>query len=92
MSELIRITDNKGRISLPGFAHSAVIVEPISENEYRIRKAEVIPRDELRFPEEDMPIELSERDAIRFLEALEAPPEPNATARRAAKWFKERHG
>jgi uncharacterized protein (DUF1778 family) len=39
-----------------------------------------------------MPVVLSERDARRFLEALEDPPKPNAAARRAAKRFKKTHG
>ena len=63
MATLVRIADNKGRISLPGFANATVILEAISPNEFRVRKAEVIPKDELRFPEEDMPLVLSERDA-----------------------------
>jgi uncharacterized protein (DUF1778 family) len=92
MSTTIRIADSKGRVSLPGFANATVILEAISANEYRVRKAEVIPADEMRFPEEDMPIELSERDAKKFLEALENPPTPTAAARRAAKRFKKHYG
>ena len=92
MSALIRIADNKGRISLPGFANATVVVEAISPNEYRVRKAEVIPTDELHFTEEEMPVVLSERDAKRFLEMVENPPPPNAAARRAAKRFKKHHG
>jgi uncharacterized protein (DUF1778 family) len=45
-----------------------------------------------RFSEDDMPITLTERDALRFVEALENPPRPNAAARRAAKRFKEQYG
>ena len=48
MSAVVRIADNKGRVSLPGFANATVIVEAFSPNEYRVRKAEVIPTDELR--------------------------------------------
>jgi uncharacterized protein (DUF1778 family) len=92
MSQTIRIADNKGRITLPGFANATVVLEAISANEYRVRKAEVIPADELRFPEEDMPIVLSKRDALAFVEALENPPAPNTAARRAAKRFKKHHG
>jgi len=92
MATLVRIADNKGRISLPGFANATVILEAISPNEYRVRKAEVIPTDELRFPEEDMPLVLSERDARRLLDILENPPPPNAAARRAAKRFKKHYG
>jgi hypothetical protein len=55
MSSFVRIADKKGRVSLPGFANATVILEAISPNEYRVRKAEVIPTDELRFlPEEAM--------------------------------------
>ncbi len=92
MSQLIRIADSKGRISLPGFANATVIIEALSENEYRLRKAKVIPEDELRFSEEDMPVSLSERDAQRFLGEIETPSKPNAAARRAAKRFKKDHG
>lgn len=92
MSAIIRIADSKGRISLPGFANATVLLEAISPNEYRVRKAEVIPADELHFVEEDMPIQLSERDAITFLEMIENPPRPNAAARKAAKRFKKHYG
>jgi hypothetical protein len=92
MNQLIRIADSKGRIILPGFANATVIIEALSENEYRVRKAKVIPEDELQFPEEDIPVPLSECDAQRFIQALESPPEPNAAARRAAKRFKKDRG
>ncbi len=92
MSTTIRIADSKGRIILPGFANATVILEAISPNEYRVRKAEVIPADELHFMEEDMPVQLSERDAKLVLELLENPPRPNAAARRAAKRFKKHYG
>jgi hypothetical protein len=92
MSEIIRVVDNKGRVSLPGFANATVIIEAISDTEYRVRKARVIPEEELRFSEEEMPIRLSERDAKSFLEALENPPKPNAAMRRAVKRFKANYG
>lgn len=92
MSTIIRIADSKGRVSLPGFANATVILEPISPHEYRVRKAEVIPADELCFTEEEMPVLLSERDARKLVKTLEKPPRPNASARRAAKRFKEDHG
>jgi hypothetical protein len=92
MPHTIRIADSKGRVTLPGFANAAVIIEPVSANEYRVRKAQVIPEDELRFPEEEMPVPLSAADARRFLEALENPPRPTAAARRAAKRFRKQHG
>ena len=92
MSAMIRVTDNKGRVCLPGFANTTVIVEAVGPNEYRVRKAEVIPADELTFPEENMPIVLSEEAARAFLEALDNPPRPTAAARRAAKRFRKTHG
>ena len=92
MDRVIRVADAKGRISLPGFAHATVIIDAVSESEYRIRRAQVIPDDELRFTEEEMPLELSERDARQFLENLRKPPKPNAAARRAARRFKAKHG
>jgi len=92
MNRTIRIADSKGRVSLPGFANATVIIEPVSEGEYRVRKAAVIPEDELRFPEEALPLELSERDARKFLEALKNPPPPNAALRRGARRFRKRHG
>ncbi len=77
-----RSTDAKGRVSLPkGFANSTVIIEEVSENELRIRKARVIPEDELPFAEV-APIVLSEGERARFLKALEQPPKPNAAMRR----------
>jgi hypothetical protein len=73
-----RSTDAKGRISLPkAFANATVVIEQVSENELRIRKARVIPEDEIRFAEET-PIRLSDQDRQRFLQALDQPPKPNA--------------
>lgn len=89
---IIRVADDKGRVTLPGFANATVIVEAVSANEFRVRKAEVVPADDLRFPEEEMPVTLSQRDARRLLKALESPPPPNAAARRAAKRFRKHHG
>jgi hypothetical protein len=92
MSEMIRVADSRGRVTLPGFANAAVVIEAVGENEYRVRKAKVIPEDELRFPEEDMPVPLSERDARRLLDVLGAPPRPSQAARRAARRFRKKHG
>lgn len=48
-----RNTDGKARVSLPkAFANATVIIEQLSETELRIRKAKVIPEDEIRFYEE----------------------------------------
>jgi Protein of unknown function (DUF1778) len=77
-----RSTDAKGRVSLPKtFANATVIIEQVNENELRIRKARVIPEDEIRFSEE-APIVLSDRERARFLRALDHPAKPNAALRR----------
>jgi hypothetical protein len=82
MGHQTRSTDAKGRISLPkAFANATVIIEQVNENELRIRKARVIPEDEMRFSEE-APIALSDRERERFLRALDQPPKPNAALRR----------
>jgi hypothetical protein len=82
MRPVTKSTDAKGRVSLPkAFANATVIVEQVNENELRIRKARVIPEDEMRFSEE-APIALSDEERERFLRALDQPPEPNAALRR----------
>ncbi len=48
-----RTTDAKGRVCLPkAFANATVVIEQVSETELRVRKARVIPEDEIRFREE----------------------------------------
>src|ERR1700689_216670 len=75
-------TDDKARIALPkNFANSTVLVEQVSETELRIRKARVIPEDDLPFVEEAM-APLSDRDRDAFLALLENPPPPNDALRR----------
>ena len=87
-----RTTDAKGRISLPrSFANSTVIIEHVSDTELRIRKARVIPEDELRFEEESATM-LSDTDRDRLLELLDQPPKPNAALRRAAARHMKRDG
>jgi hypothetical protein len=79
-----RTTDTKGRVTLPrSFANSAIIIEHVSETELRIRRARVIPEDEIRFREES-PLVLSDRDRDRFLNVLDNPPKPNSALRKAA--------
>ena len=85
MDAEIRTTDAKARVTLPrSFAETTVIVEQISDGELRIRKAVVLPEDELRFQEE-MATPLSNRDRDLFLSLLDRPPEPNETLRRATR-------
>jgi hypothetical protein len=88
----IRTTDSKARLSLPkSFANATVIVEEVSDTEIRIRKAKVIPEDEVHFAEECRPL-LSDRDRDLFLKMLEHPPEPNKALKKAAAKHKARHG
>jgi hypothetical protein len=87
-----RTTDAKARITLPrGFANSTVIMEQVSDTELRIRKARVIPEDELRFSEETR-APLTDRDRDRFLALLDNPPQPTPALRRALAKRGKRHG
>jgi hypothetical protein len=92
MKEIIRTADSKGRVVLPGFANATLIIEKVGDTEYRVRKAKVIPEQELRFHEEDFPVQLSARDAAAVVDTLANPPAPNKAARRAARRFLKNHG
>ena len=82
MGAVTKSTDSKGRVCLPrAFANATIIIEQVNENELRIRKARVIPEDEIRFSEE-VPIILSDEERESFLRALDHPPEPKAALRR----------
>ena len=87
-----RFTDKKARLILPArFANSAVLVEEVSETELRIRKAVILPEDELPFTEEQrQPLEDEDRDFILAL--LAAPPKANADLKKAAKEHRRRRG
>lgn len=90
MTAVTRSTDPKGRVSLPkDFANSTVIIEQISDTELRIRKAQIIPEDELHFPEETER-SLSDRDRDIFLSLLDDPPPANAALRKAAEAYRQR--
>jgi hypothetical protein len=85
-----RSTDAKGRICLPkAFANATVIIDQLSDTELRIRKAVVMPQDEVRFDEETA-VPLSDRD--RFMKMLDHQPKANAALRRAAARNPRRHG
>lgn len=85
-----RTTDPKGRVCLPkAFANATVIIEQISDTEVRIRKAQIIPADKLRFSEESRP-PLSNRDRDRFLELLDHSPPANKALRQAATEYTKR--
>ena len=80
-----RSTDAKGRISLPrAFANATVIVEQVSDTEVRIRKAVVIPEDEVRFYEETA-APLSDRDRDGSWTSWTIRPRPARRSKRAAR-------
>jgi hypothetical protein len=92
MAAETRTTDAKARVSLPKtFANTTVIIEQVSDTEVRIRKAEVIPEDEIRFDEESAS-PLSDRDRDLFLALLDGPPPANEALRRAAARHQEHDG
>jgi hypothetical protein len=91
MATIFRTTDPRARVSLPkAFANTTVIIEQISDTEVRIRKAQVIPEDEIRFSEGIATV-LTDRDRDRFLAALDDPPPPSKALRREAAGYKKRH-
>jgi len=92
MATVSRTTDRKGRVSLPqAFANATVLIEQISDTELRIRKAQVVPEDELHFREES-PTVLSDRDRDLFLSLLDNPPPANKALKKLAAKHKRRHG
>ncbi len=89
MPTLTRTTDPKARVSLPkAFASTTVLIEQVSETELRIRKAQVVPEDEVRFVEETQR-RLSVGETKRLLELLENPPPPNAYLKKAMRDYKK---
>jgi hypothetical protein len=92
MATQTRTTDQKARVSLPkSFANSTVIIEQVSDTEVRIRKAKVLPEDEIRFYEDSIS-PLTDRDRDIFLSLLDDPPRANKAFRRAAARYRRRHG
>jgi hypothetical protein len=92
MVSLTRTTDRKGRVSLPpSFANATIIIDQISDTELRIRKARVIPEDDLRFAEEIV-TPLSDHDRDLFLSLLENPPPPNEALKKAVAKVRKTHG
>jgi hypothetical protein len=90
MTTITRTTDPQGRVSLPkAFANTKILIEQISDTELRIRKAQVISEDELRFPEESV-TRLSGRDWEQFLAILDNPPLPSKNLRRAVMEYARR--
>ncbi len=87
-----RTTDAKGRLVLPkAFANATVIVEQLSATELRVRRAKVVPEDQLPFAEEAAVV-LSDRDRDRFLKLLAKPPAPTLALKKAAARHNARRG
>ena len=87
-----RTTDAKARLVLPkSFANSTVVMEQVSEFEIRVRRAKVVPEDELPFAEESS-VRLSDRDRDLFLKLLAKPPAPTPALTKAATRHKARRG
>src|SRR6266852_470752 len=83
-----QFTDQKARLILPArFANSAVLIEEVSETELRIRKAVILPEDEMPVTEEQRP-PLSDEDRDFVLSLLAAPPKANADLKKAAKEYR----
>ena len=71
--------------------NATVLIEQISDTELRIRKAQVIPEDEIRFREE-VSTPLSDKDRDILLALLDNPPLPNAALKKLVAKHKRRHG
>ncbi len=92
MTTWTRTTDQDARVRLPkSFANVTVLIEQVSDSEVRIRKAHVIPEDEIRFSEES-PIVLSDRDRDLILSLLDNPPLPNEALKKLMAKHAHRHG
>jgi uncharacterized protein (DUF1778 family) len=84
-----RTTDAKARLILPkAFANATVILEQVSDTELRIRRAQVVPEDELKFAEE-LRSPLNDRDRDAFLELLANPPKPTPALKKAATRYRK---
>ena len=87
-----RTTDAKARLVLPkSFANATVVIEQVSETEIRVRRAKVVPEDDMPFSEESAS-PLSDRDRNRFLNLLANPPAPAPALKKAAARHKARGG
>lgn len=83
------VADAEARVALPTrFANTTVIVEELSVDEVRIRKANAISDNEAQLPEERMTT-LSDRD--RFFELLDNPPRANPALRKAMAEHRKQH-
>ena len=87
-----RTTDAKGRVSLPkAFINSTIIIEELSDTELRIRKARIVPEDEVRFAEEHR-APLSDSDRDLFLKLLSKPPAATPVLKKAIRKYGRKNG
>jgi hypothetical protein len=87
-----RTADSKGRVLLSNaMANATLLVEQVSDYEFRVRLAKTIPVQEIphKFMEESL-TPLSDRDRDIFLAALDDPTPPNEALRRAMERQKVR--
>ena len=77
-----RTADAKGRVLLSNkLANATLLVEQMSDTEYRVRLAKTIPVDEIQFTEE-FPKVLSDEEREWFIQLLENPPPMNDALRK----------
>ena len=89
-----RFTDKKAvSSSRHGSPDSSVLVEEVSENELRIRKAVILSENEVPFTEENR-LPLSDEDRDFLFSLLAAPPKANAAdlKKAAREHQRRRHG
>lgn len=92
MKSETRVTDAKGRLTLPkSFANSTVIVERVSDNEVRVRRAKVVAADDYPMREEAT-MTLSDRDRDLFIKLIDVPPAPQPSLRKAVSRYRARRG
>ena len=90
MATDVKTTDAKARLILPkSFANATVVIDQVSETELRVRRAKVVPEDELPFREE-LTCPLSQSDRDLFLDLLTHPPAPSPALEGAATRHKAR--
>ncbi len=76
MHQETRTADAKGRVLLSNaLANATLLVEQVSDTEYRVRLAKTVPVDDLLFREE-VPTVLSDEERDWFIQLLDNPPPP----------------
>ena len=90
MQQETRTADAKGRVLLSNkLANATLLVDQVSDTEYRVRLAKTIAVNEILFPEETLQ-PLSDRDRDVFLAILEDTSPPNEALRKAMQRQKVR--